>query len=133
MTVVKTLTWAIQMLQMKVSQRTKTRKLCLDHIENFKRGKPSDEGTTLVESLKKDFQFIGFSPNVYYIKEKGPANDLNVMWVHPFSTPALLFKHKKLPCLLITNGNIEFNSSRLKKIKANNGLDNLDDILGITG
>lgn len=133
MSVVKTLTWAAQMLQMSAANRTKTKKLCLNHVRHFDKGEKTKAAVDFVNSLQKDFQFIGFTPNVFYLKEKGPKNDMNVLWVHPFSTPTLLYKHKRLPCLLMTNGNLEFNSSRLAKIKANIGIDELHNILGITG
>lgn len=131
--VISALTWCRQLAAAPVKARKKARKLALDAIGHFKKGKASEEGKTLVESLEKDFTFVGFCPSVSYIKETGSKDDLRAQWVHPFSTPSLLYKHKKLPVLIIANGNLDFNDSRLRKIDKNMGLDELHDILGITG
>jgi hypothetical protein len=131
--VISTLTWVFQLVRSSPARRTEAKKLALDHIRHFKRGKKSEQGENLVKQLIEEFDFVGFTPNVTYVKEKGIKQDLNAQWVHPFSIPTLLFKHKELPILAITNGNLDFNDSRLRKIDKNIDLEELQDILGITG
>lgn len=131
--VVQALSWVFLLVKASVSQRKKARKLALDGIEHFKKGGPSKEGKDLVKDLKKNYHFVGFAPNVIYVKESGPKQDLKYQWVHPFSVPTLLYKHKKLPMLVMVNGNLDLNDSRLRKIGKNVKLDELQNILGITG
>lgn len=127
------LTWVWDLIKSKASHRKEARTLAEDAVKNFKKGNPSKEGDTLCSQLKKDFEFIGFAPNISYIKEKGPKDQLEALWVHPFSVPTLLYKHKKLPYLVLVNGNLDFNNTRLSDIKQNASLDGLENILGITG
>jgi hypothetical protein len=131
--VITALTWAYQLTKSKIPDRKKVRHLVMNGIKNFKLGKPSKAGDDLVKSLKKDFEFIGFSPNIMYIKEDGPKKHTEVQWVHPFSVPTLLFKNKKLPYLVLVNPNLDFNDSRLRKIDQNLSLEELQGVLGITG
>jgi len=97
----------------------------------YELAKLNPTGVELHKLLKSgDVEFIGFCPDVPYIKEKGPAKHLEVPWLHQFGTPALLYKIKKYPALLITAGNIRYNASALSEIDANNE-NNL--LSGITG
>lgn len=131
--VVTALTWVYQLVKSSKSQRTKAKELALDHILHFKGGKKTEQSEALVNSLGKEFEFVGFAPNIMYVKEKGSAEDMKAQWVHAFSVPTLLYKHKELPVLIVANGNLDFNDSRLRKIDKNIDLDELRNILGITG
>lgn len=77
-----------------------------------------------------DFDFIGFTPSIMYVKETGPKPDLDAIWHHDFAVPSLLYKHKDLPFLIISNPGLDFNNSVVKSIDANqyNAV-----IYGITG
>ena len=78
------------------------------------------EAEKLANWLKSsDFQVVGFSPNIMYVKEDGPKSDLDVLWNHEFAIPALLLKHKDLPFLILTNPALRFNDSIIKEIDAN--------------
>jgi len=127
------LNWATILLDSTVQDRKEIIDLVFDSIESFKDGEPSEEGKEAVSYLKNHCKLIGFSPATSYImhKERGEGS-LNVFWEHPFSMPALLFKDKELPFLIITHGNIEFDNSKLVKIynKVKSGklkVDGLDD------
>ena len=111
------LTWAVTMLEAEEDERAEFVDLILDSIKNFKKGEISQEGKEAVSFLKNDCSLIGFSPSVTYImhKERGEGS-LNVFWEHPFSIPSLLYKHKKLPFLILSNGNIDFDNSRLLRM-----------------
>ena len=133
MGIVTALTWAYTLTKAKIPDRKQVRKLVIDGLKKFKKGKVSEEGTKFVKNLQKDFEFVGFAPNIFYIKESGPKKHTEVQWVHPFSVPTLLYKHKKLPYLILTNPNLDFNDSRLRQIDQNVSLEELQNILGITG
>lgn len=127
------LTWCYQLVKSTRGHRQKAKRLALNAIKHFKKGEASKEGDELAKELKENYEFIGFIPSVSYVKEKGTKKDLQAIWVHPFSTPTLLYKHKKLPVLVVVNGNIDFNDTRIRKIDKNADLDGLENILGITG
>lgn len=144
------LEWVENLLASNPKQRNSLKNTILDGIKHYKAkwrrrnstgkdeldvgydlSKLNPDGMDLHKLLKSgDVEFIGFCPDVAYIKEKGPAKHLEVPWLHQFGTPALLYKIKKYPALLIAAGNIRFNASALSEIDANNE-NNL--LSGITG
>lgn len=80
------------------------------------------------------FEVVGIAPSVMYAKIDGREKDLNALWVHPFGSPTLLLKHKRLPVLLMTNPGLRYNESMLSEMKFNEGhLEWLDEIAGISG
>lgn len=82
---------------------------------------------------KKQVDFVGFSPNVFYMKEKGVKDDLESVFIHPFSMPTLLYAHKKLPVLFLVNPGIRFNKNILSEMKYNEkDFKELFDITGIS-
>ena len=136
--IVTALTWVRDLLSFPVSARKKVRRIILKGILNFKKGKPSQEANEFIDGLKKNGQFIGFATNVSYVMEDSPNDEeLNALWVHPFSEPTLLYKLKGLPVLIVTNPNIEYNDSVLNKIDNNNFNKELKKVLtnirGING
>ena len=118
------LTWSTTMLDSTPQDRKEMVDLIFDSILNYKDGEPSEQGQEAVDYLKNHCKLIGFAPATSYImhKERGEGS-LEVFWEHPFSMPALLFKDKELPFLIISHGNIEFDNSKLIKIfdKAQSG------------
>ena len=137
--IVTALSWVKNMVFSKVSHRKASREVALEGILHHVGGKPTKEMKQLVELLKSDeVELIGFIPSVSYIKENSSFKDeLQAMFVHPFSSPTLLYKLKDKPVLLVVNGNLDFNNSVLCKIsenKYNEDIKNLEgSILGITG
>lgn len=136
--IVTALSWVKNMVFSKTTHRKLSKQTALEGVLNHVGGVPTPEMKELVKNLNKNCEFIGFIPSVSYIKENSAFKDeLQAMFVHPFSSPTLLFKMKDAPVLLITNGNLEFNDSVLCKIsenKYNEDIEKLENaVMGITG
>lgn len=136
--IITALSWVKDLLLFSPSRRKKMRKLALESLKKFKQGKESDEGIELVRGLEEEAEFIGFVPNVSYVKEMAKdAEDLSSIFVHPFGSPTLLYKVKGKPILLLTNANLEYNKSKLEEIPHNKYQKKLMNVvkntLGITG
>jgi len=116
-------------------EREECMKIALESIRDFKKGRPSAEGEELVDELQSDdMELIGMVPNLFYFRiSSSDKADLESLWVHPFSMFTLAYKHKKLPFIILSNGNIEYNKSILARLKGNRSLEEMYDILGITG
>lgn len=111
------LTWGITLLESEEEDRKDVVKLITESIRCFKGGEPSDEGQEAVDFLKRECKLIGFAPSITYIMHRPRGEgSLNVFWEHPFSMPTLLYKHNDLPFLILSNGNIDFDDSRLRKM-----------------
>lgn len=125
--------WFLEALDFNKKELSHAEAQAFAGILTFKQGDLSDQGTKLVESLKKDFELQGLTPNIMYV----PSSEVNGMsenciYQHQFSQTTLLLKHKKLPLLVIANGNLDLNTSRL--IKNKNGMNKQEILLnGITG
>lgn len=118
--VVSGLSWVADMLSFSVTARKKIRRMVLEGIFNFKRGKPSKEAADFVNYLKQEGQFVGFATNMSYIMENSKyAEELDSIWIHPLSEPSLLYKIKDMPILIVTNPNIEYNNTVLNKLEGN--------------
>lgn len=139
------LTWAVTLLDAEEKERKEILNMVFDSIETFKAGQKSPEGKNAVKFLKEECRIVGFIPQVTYImpKERGDGS-LECFWEHPFSIPTILAKHKTLPFLIISNGNIDFDDSRLKKMASLHSIEvdqesdgeiefEKDEIQGITG
>ena len=126
--------------------RSQIKKAIFDGMEYFdaswRKSSDSDSGyelksknskiVDLTKSLRKGkgLKFLGFSPNVSYIRVKGRGEEMDYNWVHPFSTPTLCFQHKSLPLYFIAGPNIMYNDSMLRR-----NADNMiyDSVFGVTG
>lgn len=111
------LTWAVTLLDGDENDRAEVLNDVFKSIETFKKGETSKEGKDAVRFIKEECKIVGFIPQVTYImpKERGDGS-LECFWEHPFSIPTILAKHKTLPFLIISNGNIDFDDSRLRKM-----------------
>lgn len=118
--IVTALSWVKQIIKMPVRERKKLRKLCLKGIKLFKKGKESAEGDEVERFLKDDCEFIGFAVNISYVMENSKHDDeLEALYVHPFSGPTLLYKVKNTPMLVVANENLNYNKSSLQNIEMN--------------
>jgi hypothetical protein len=126
------LDWFFDMLSFNKKDRAELKALAIDGIKKFKRGNVSEDGIDFTDAVEKEFDFVGFTPNITYCldKPRQSSEDINVIWQHPFSQTTLLYKHKHLPFLLISNGNIDYNNSRIEKNVNNN---NPQPLIGISG
>ena len=107
------LSWVEDILNMEAGHRASLVKKILDDIKE----EIGDNFYTMLTSA--DVEFVGISPSTRYIKTKGSAEDLDAIWVHPFSVPTLLFYHKKTHCLINAGAAIRFNDSILNEIAEN--------------
>jgi hypothetical protein len=130
------LTWNMTLLKFSEKEREKMIDLVYDSILKFENGvEATQDGIDAVGFLKEECKLVGFAPSINYImhKERGEGS-LECFWEHPFSIPTLAFKHKKLPLVILSNGNIEFDKSKLIqifKIHKNieiEGIENVDEI-----
>ena len=136
--IVSALTWALTMLKSSARTRMKHFKIAIEGLlHRNKDGKITKENEEMVEYLLNDAEFIGFTPNISYIMPKGGKEELDNLWVHPFSVPTLLFKVKDKPLLIVANANLDYNDSVLSKIEHNKYskqlISSLKNIRGITG
>lgn len=126
------LTWGITLLESSESFRKQMLDLTYKGIESFNQeevekatqsGNKSkveelkQDGEDAVSFLKEDCEVIGFVPAVTYIMPKSRGEgSLTSFWEHPFSIPTIALKHKKFPFIILTNGNLNFDESKLVKI-----------------
>jgi len=128
------LTWAHGMRQKTVKQREETKNLILELIRLFDKGERSEAGEQLYKMLKseKEVQFIGFAPYTSYIMMSSKVKDhLGCTFIHPYSMPTLMYKHKVLPMIIHVNPEISYNESKIYRL--NPHLSQLRDTSGIMG
>ena len=133
---IKSFTDSYKMIQdLSASDRARLIEITFD---NIKRGGDIDDQVVpecdeMVKALKRDFKFIGFSPNLMYLKARGPKDDLEATYIHPWAMTTLIFKHKTLPFLIHINAAMEWDESFLSKIPQNHELFEGRDLKGGTG
>ncbi|MEN6293227.1 MAG: hypothetical protein ABFD07_14610 [Methanobacterium sp.] len=130
-TIQNVLAWSPMLTELSTTERKKLTDLVVNGVENFKQGEPSKEGREAVKFLTEDCIFIGFTSQIQYVMEQSRGQgSLDYIWEHPFSIPSLLLKHKRLPFLIIANGNLDFDDGRMRKSKYN---DKEEPFNGISG
>lgn len=119
------LNWCLIFLKSDKSSRVKMREILLKGISEY-----NEEAKQYAEWLSntKNCQFVGFGVNIQYIKESGTKDEMKALWVHPFGGPVLVYKHKRLPMLIMTSPSLEYNDSHIKKAKLNNYTQNIEGI-----
>jgi hypothetical protein len=100
------------------------KKLVAIALDNIRRGgdihdEIVPECDEMVKALKRDFRFVGISPNLMYLKTEGSQDDLDATHVHTWGMCTLVYKHKTLPFLIQINAAMEWDDSMLAKIPAN--------------
>lgn len=71
----------------------------------------------LVKMIKsEEFEIMGFAPNVQYLRVKGPKSYLDSWWVHPFSSPTLVVKHRFLPAILLVGPSLQKDRSSIYEV-----------------
>lgn len=92
------------------------------------------ELAALVDYIKSDdFEIMGFAPNLGYLRVKGSADYLDAWWIHPFSSPALVVKHKKLPVIMLVGASIQKDRSTIYEIEAHSKHISNNPVEGYTG
>jgi hypothetical protein len=131
------LTWAETMIATPIKQRKIWVEKIIAGIRSYREPKTKNPD---MESQKKylsdmlenedDVELIGFAVNSSYIKVDSPhEEELGALFIHPFGTPQLLYKHKKLPMLLIVGPGIRLDESILEEVSGNQKI----PTRGITG
>jgi hypothetical protein len=136
------LNWAVVMIQMAHKDPDKareSRKRWADHILNGiksyrgSNGEKAEEAKYLTDILADEdtWELVGFAPNLQYIRyDHDNDNMLKFLFVHPWGTPPLVFKHKRLPMFITVGPGIRWNDSILREI-TDNGYN--DHVEGATG
>lgn len=85
----------------------------------------------LVELIKEDCDIVGLIPNLQYIRVDGDSELLKPWWVHPFSSPTIVAKHKVLPFMIIVGPSIQKDKATIYTVEGSEVVQN--SITGITG
>jgi hypothetical protein len=120
--VVQHLSWVKALINATYKARDNLFRKILDGITryNSRTGTPTKDGQKLVQDLlSEEFECIGFTPNLQYIRLEGSANDEHALFVHPWATPPLVFKHRRLPVILITGPGIRLNDTIVREVQTN--------------
>jgi hypothetical protein len=129
--------WVTTMIKNPVKNRKKWVSDIMNGLKNSssnKRKNPKDT-ENLAELLndKSKFDLIGFAANLHYIKDalrKGDTDeDLECVFVHPWASPKLLFKHKTLPVIFIVGDDLRLDESVINEVDKNEKV----DVRGFTG
>ena len=130
------LTWVHVMVKSSPERRAQWVKTVLDGIKSYRgsaKQNPSEEKEKqwLSDVLQDEskFELMGFAPNQAYIKHDGSAHELDALWIHPWGSPALVYKHRKLPILIIAGPSMRKDESILGEIPENPG----ESVKGLTG
>lgn len=136
------LNWAVVMIQMAHKDPDKareSRKRWAEHILNGiksyrgSNGEDVKEAKYLTDILadQDTWELVGFAPNLQYIRyDHSNDNMLKFLFVHPWGTPPLVYKHKRLPMFITVGPGIRWNDSILREI-TDNGYN--DHVEGATG
>lgn len=142
------LNWAVVMVQTAHKDPDRAREVranWVEHILNgiksyrdsgIKKGNLYDsnqEKKYLTDLLADDstWELVGFGVNLQYIRADH-ANDemLKYIFVHPWGTPPLIYKHKRLPMFVTVGAGIRWNDSILRELKDNGYNDRVEGATG---
>lgn len=131
------LTWVTTLIRAPIARRKQWVKAIIDGIRSYRDVKAANpnlqkEVAYLSDVIQDDrtWELIGFSVNSTYVRADGPEDMLNCVYVHPWGTPALVYKHKKLPLFITVGPGIRWNESVLHEIPENEYREN---VVGFTG
>ncbi len=128
------LSWVETILKLPVEARLKMVDAVLNAIASYrdKIGEKTAEQKYLSDILRNEdeVELIGFSVNTMYVKAVSEFEDeLDSIFVHPWGTPVLTYKHKRLPIVFLVGPGVRFNESVLDEVKGNKRV----KVRGITG
>lgn len=118
-----------------LKQRKEIHNEALDILTIYS-GRHTEQGKFLTDTFKsgKDYRFIGMVPLMYYFRvTSSSSDDLKALFEHPFSLSTMAYAHKSRSAIILCNANIVYNDTVLKKIKGNQNIREMFNILGITG
>lgn len=107
------LPWVALMTKLPKSERLRWVRCVLDGIRSY-RGKSPEKSVWLSDVLQSsEFETIGFAANVSYVRLDGNATEMSALYVHPWGTPTLLLKHKRLPVIIMASPSLRHDASLL--------------------
>ncbi len=137
------LNWAIVMVQQahaNPERARKTRRMWVEKIfDGLRSYRPKDENKSSKEAIylsdvlsdDSTWEEVGFAVNLQYIRVDHDNDEmLGYVFVHPWGTPPLILKHKRLPVFITVGPGLRWNDSILREI-SDNGYN--DHIEGATG
>jgi hypothetical protein len=97
------LSWVDLLCNLPTHEKKTWIKTLLDGIKSYRKSKSKDD-VYLTEMLEDgEFKCVGFSTAISYITSSTDQNSKGVVFHHPWGTPALIYKHKRLPLVIITS------------------------------
>jgi hypothetical protein len=135
------LNWALVMVQQahaNPDKARKTRRMWVEKIfEGLRSYRPqtqiNKEAVYLSDVLQDEstWEEVGFAVNLQYIRVDHDNDEmLGYVFVHPWGTPPLILKHKKLPVFITVGPGLRWNDSILREL-TDNGYN--DRVEGATG
>jgi len=132
--------WVNAMTQTPVKKRKEWVKNIIENLskpELYQKNpqKSAKEMQNVAELLndRSKFELVGFSANLNYVKHDKRSGDvdedLECIFVHPWGSPKLLFKHKDLPVIIIVGEDLRLDESVLDDSGKNPKL----ELRGFTG
>lgn len=106
------LAYANTVSRMSKNEKNRLKELIIDGIRTYRKGseKKSEWLSDYVES-GRDFEILGFALNHSYINVDPGYGDTKPLWIHPWGTPSLLLKHKRLPYFMVTGPSIRLDEN----------------------
>lgn len=127
--------WVKQMINTPVKKRWEWVRLIFEGMKSYRpKNGTTKECLFLSDALQDEntWEIIGFSANLQYVRVDHKDEEmLKYVFVHPWGTPPLLLKHKRLPMFVIAGPGIRWNDTILREIKDNKI--NKDELEGATG
>lgn len=115
------LSWVEALRTSALSFRRVLVRTLLEGLREFKGKNDKKSGEKLFNEITKsgNFELIGITTCIPYIKVEGSREDLNQEYVHPFGMPTLVYHVKNTPVIMLVNPGLRFNSNILKEIEKN--------------
>ena len=117
------LAWVTTMLHAPVKKRWEWVELIFAGFRTYRKSK---EGIYLSDILqdKDTWEILGFCPNIQYVRVDHKDEEmLKYIFVHPWGTPPLLLRHKRLDIAVIAGPGMRWNDTILREIKDNKIID----------
>jgi len=134
------LNWAIVMVQQAHANPDKARKTrrmwvekIFDGLRSYRPKDSSKEAVYLSDVLSDDstWEEVGFAVNLQYIRVDHDNDEmLGYVFVHPWGTPPLILKHKRLPVFITVGPGLRWNDSILREISDNGYSDHIEGATG---
>lgn len=117
--------WYLQFLELPPEDRMRVVNQVMSDLREVSHegegGKDRSLGERLAREIRRDYDLIGVTGYFrYVIAETDEFRDsLDREYHHPFGSPTLVLKHKKLPFLMLVNPAIRFNETFLNEMPMN--------------